>query len=139
VIRVAAALAIAVALTGCTPSADSFSIHRFSVVAENQFPPLDQTVNDTATASRLYEEVRALRPQEGTVYCALDFGVRHELSFFMRGQRVLHGVMELGCGVIDFGAGDVRALDEHFVPDLLGALGLYTRGNELWPTPIPRP
>jgi hypothetical protein len=137
--RLLSAALVVQLLSACAPAADSVSIHRFSVVAENQFPPLDQTVNDPATASRLYEEVRALRPQEGTVFCALDFGVRHELSFFMRGQRVLHGVMELGCGVIDFGAGDVRALDEHFVPDLLGALGLYTRGNELWPTPIPRP
>src|SRR5712691_8100472 len=104
------ALTFTLLLTACAPTADSFSIHRFSTSAENEFPPLDRTVADAATASRLYEEVRALRPQEGTVFCALDFGVRHELSFFMRGQRILHGVMELGCGVIDLGAGDVRAL-----------------------------
>lgn len=73
------------------------------------------------------------------MFCAIDFGVRHDLSFFMHGERVLHGVMDLGCGVIDLGAGDVRALDERFVPDLLDAIGLYTRGNDLWPTPIPRP
>jgi hypothetical protein len=47
--------------------------------------------------------------------------------------------MELGCGEIDLGAGDVRALDEPFLSDLAGVLGLSTRGNDLWPTPIPRP
>ena len=138
-IRSAAAIAIAVVLTGCSPRVDSFSIHRFSSVSYNAFAPLDRTVTDVLVASRLYEEVRALRPQEGTVFCAIDFGVRHELSFFVHGQRVLHGVIELGCGVIDLGAGDVRALDEHFVPNLLDALGLYTRGNDLWPSPMPRP
>ena len=138
-IRAAAALSIAVVLTGCSPSIDSFSIHRFSASGDNKFPPLDRTVTDAATASRLYEEIRALRPQDGTVFCALDFGVRHELSFFAGRERVMHAVMEGSCHLIDLGAGDVRAFDDHFEADLLGALGLYTRGNDLWPTPIPRP
>jgi hypothetical protein len=132
------AVAVVLVLGACAPSPDSFSIHRFSSVAYNEFQPLDRTVSDPAVASRLYREIRALRPREGTVFCAMDFGVRHELSFFMGAERILHGVMDLGCGEIDLGAGDVRALDEHFVPDLLGALGMYTRSNELWPTPIPR-
>jgi hypothetical protein len=45
----------------------------------------------------------------------------------------------MGCGTIDLGAGDVRAFDGHFEAELLGALGFYTRGHDLWPTPIPRP
>jgi hypothetical protein len=139
VIRIAAAFAIAAVVSGCSPSVDSFSIHRFSASSYNEFPSLDRTVTNASAASRLYAEVRALRPREGTVFCADDRGIRHELSFFTRDARVLHGVIELGCGVIDLGAGDVRALDEHFVPDLLDALGLYTRGDDLWPTPIPRP
>ena len=61
----------------------------------------DRTVTDVAAASRLYDDVRALRPS----------------------RRV----------------GNVRAFDDHFEADLLGALGLYTRGNDLWPTPLPRP
>jgi hypothetical protein len=136
----ALSLALAlVLLSACAPTVDSFSVHRFSASAQNQFPPLDRTVTTAAVASRLYEEVRALKPRpDGTVFCALDFGVRYELSFFARGERVLHGVMEMGCGVIDLGAGDVRSVDETFQADLLDALGLYTRGNDLWPTPIPR-
>jgi len=47
--------------------------------------------------------------------------------------------MELGCGVIDFGAGDARALNDRFRIELLSALGMYTGGHGLWPTPIPRP
>jgi len=141
VIRLAAALAIAVLLSGCSPSIDSFSIHRFSVVAENQFAPLDRTVTDGAVASHLYDHLRALRPFEehGTVFCAIDFGTRHELSFYAHGERVLHGVMEMGCHFIDLGAGDRRTFDDSFEAELLGALGLYTRGNDLWPTPITRP
>jgi hypothetical protein len=140
-IRVAAALAIAVVLIGCSPSADSFSIHRFSVLAGNEFPPLDRTVDDAAVASHLYEHLRALRPIEehGTVLCALDSGARHELSFYAQGARVLHGVMEMGCHFIDLGAGDRRAFDDSFEAELLGALGLYTRGHDLWPAPVRGP
>lgn len=140
-IRGAAALVVAAMIIGCGPSVDSFSLHRFSAVAETQFPPLDRTINDPAIASHLYEHLRSLRPFEenGTVFCALDFGARHELSFYARGERVLHGVLEMGCHFIDLGAGDRRSLDESFEAELLGAVGLYTRGNDLWPTPIPRP
>ena len=139
-IRVAAALAITAVLTGCGPSVDSFSIHRFSATTQSEFPPLDRTVTDVATASRLYEDVRALRPQpEGTYFCGLDFGIRYDLSFFASGVRVLHGVMHGSCHILDLGAGDVRAFDDNFEADLLGALGLYTRSNDLWPTPLPRP
>jgi len=140
VIRAAAALAIAVLLAGCNPSVDSFSIHRFSAEADKEFEPLDRTVTNTGVASRLYEDVRALRPQpEGTYFCGLDFGIRYELSFFAGRDRILHGVMQGSCHLIDLGAGDVRAFDDHFEADLLSALGYYTRGNDLWPTPIPRP
>ena len=134
------AVALVLVLPACATTADSFSIYRFSTSADNEFLPLDRTVTDAAVASRLYEEVRALRPQatEGTVFCGLDFGVRHELSFFARGDRILHSVMQMGCHVIDLGAGDVRNFDDRLEADLLGALGLYTRGNDLWPTPIPR-
>ena len=139
-IRAAAALAIAVMLAGCGPSVDSFSIHRFSAEADKEFEPLDRTVTNTGIASRLYEDVRALRPQpEGTYFCGLDFGIRYELSFFAGRDRILHGVMQGSCHLIDLGAGDVRAFDDHFEADLLSALGYYTRGNDLWPTPIPRP
>jgi hypothetical protein len=138
--RIATALAIAVVLTGCSPSVDSFSIHRFSASKENEFLPLDRTVTDAGVASRIYQDIRTLRPQpEGTYFCGLDFGIRYELSFFAGGDRILHGVMHGHCHLLDLGAGDVRAFDDHFEADLLGALGLYTRGNHLWPTPIPRP
>jgi len=140
VIRAAATLAIAVVLTGCSPSVDSFSIHRFSASPENRFPPLDRTVMDAAVASRIYEDIRGLRPQpQGTYFCGLDFGIRYELSFFAGHERIMHGVVHGSCHLIDLGAGDVRIFDDHFEADLLGALGLYTRGNDLWPTPIPRP
>jgi hypothetical protein len=140
-IRVAAALAIAVVLTACSPSVDSFSIHRFSILAGNEFPPLDRTVSDAAIALHLYEHVRSLRPIEenGTVFCALDSGARHELSFYAHGARVLHGVMEMGCHLIDLGAGDRRTLDDSFEAELLGAIGLYTRGHDLWPMPLGHP
>jgi hypothetical protein len=140
VIRAAATLAIAVVLTGCSPSVDSFSIRRFSSVPHQAFPSLDRTVTDAGAASRLYEDIRALRPQpDGTYFCGIDFGIRYELSFFAGGNRILHGVMHGSCHLLDLGAGDVRAFDDRFEADLLGALGFYTRGNDLWPTPIPRP
>jgi hypothetical protein len=140
VIRAAAALLVAATVIGCGPSADSFSLHRFSAAAENEFPPLDRTVTDASVASHLYEHLRSLRPFEegGTVFCALDFGARHELSFYAHGERVLHGVLEMGCHFIDLGAGDRRSVDDSFEAELLGAVGLYMRGNDLWPMPIPR-
>lgn len=139
-IRLGTALAVAIVLSGCGPRVDSFSIHRFSATAQSEFPPLDRSVTDAGAASRLYDHVRALKPQpEGTYFCGLDFGVRYDLSFFAGHDRILHGVMSGSCHLIDLGAGDVRAFDDGFEAELLGALGLYTRGNDLWPTPIPRP
>jgi hypothetical protein len=139
--RLIVLVAIGLVLSVCVPTAESVSIHRFSAVAETRFPPLDRTINDPAIACHLYEHLRSLRPFEenGTVFCAFDFGARHELSFYARGERVLHGVLEMGCRFIDLGAGDRRSLDDSFEAELLGAVGLYTRGNDLWPTPIPRP
>jgi hypothetical protein len=140
VIRSAAVLSIAIVLSACSPSIDSFSIHRFSASTENEFAALDRTVTDAAVASRLYEDIRALRPEpEGTYFCGVDLGIRYELSFVAGRERVMHAVMEGSCHRIDLGAGDVRAFDDHFEADLLGALGFYTRGNDLWPTPVPRP
>ena len=138
--RAAGLLAIALTVSGCAPVVDSFSIHRFSVVGVNEFPPLDRTVTDAVAAAHLYQRIRGMpaRAAGGTVFCALDSGVRHELSFFDHGVRVLHGVMDMGCRAIDLGAGDVRAFDDSFEAELLGALGLYTRGNGLWPSPMPR-
>ena len=137
--RVVLALALAMPIAACAPSVDTLSVHRFSVAAENQFMPLDRTVNDAAVVSALYDEIRAMPPQSMQSFCPIDFGVRHELSFYVHGDRVLHGVMEMSCYVLDLGAGDRRQFDDRFPAHLLGALGLYTRGNELWPTPIPRP
>ena len=139
-IRVAV-FAIALLVTGCGPSVDSFSVHRYAIDIGNQwtFPPLDRTVTDPAVATQLYKDIRALPADSATHFCAIDFGVRHELSFFAGETRVLHGVMEMGCHTIDLGAGDRRAFDDRIEAELLGALGLYTRGNDLWPTPIPRP
>jgi hypothetical protein len=140
VTRVAATLAIVVVLAGCGPSADSFSIRRFSSVPYQAFPSLDQTVTDAGAASRLYEDIRALPPKpDGAYFCGIDFGIRYELSFFAGRNRILHGVTHGSCHLLDLGAGDVRAFDDRFEEDLLGALGFYTRGNDLWPTPIPRP
>jgi hypothetical protein len=85
VIRAVATLAIAVVLTGCSPSVDWFSIRRFSASTKRGFAPLDRTVSDAALASRMH------------------------------------------------------AFDDRFEADLLGALGFYTRGNDLWPTRMPRP
>jgi hypothetical protein len=137
---VSLAVALVVVLPACAPTADSFSIHRFSTSADNEFPPLDRTVADAGVASRVYEDIRALRPQpEGTYFCGLDFGIRYELSFFAGRDRILHAIMQGSCHLLDLGGGDVRAFDDRFEADLLGALGFYTRGNDLWPTPIPRP
>jgi hypothetical protein len=47
--------------------------------------------------------------------------------------------MQGSCHVLDLGAGDLRNFDDRFEAHLPGALGFYTRGNDLWPTPIPRP
>ena len=71
--RLAAALAIAVVLTGCSPSVDSFSVHRYAIEIGNhwEFPPLDRTVNDAAIATQLYHDIRALRPDTATHGCAI--------------------------------------------------------------------
>lgn len=129
------------AVTACSPTADSFSVRRFGAYGA-EFPPLERTVTDAAAAAHLYARVRSLPrdpgpPPDGFVSCPMDLGLRYEITFFARGERLLHGVLTRGCGGLDLGAGDHRIIDDSFWAELAGDLGYYTRGNDLFPTPIP--
>jgi hypothetical protein len=130
----------AIVFGACAPTPDAYTIHRFSVDASNEFPPLDRTVDNPVAAARLYTKALALPrdPLPGGRFCNLDLGLRYELTFFSGGTRLLHGILTRGCGGLDLGVGDHRVIDESFWAELAGDLGFYTRGNDLFPTPLPR-
>jgi len=135
-------LAAVVGISACAPNVDAFSIRRFGVYGA-EFPALERTVSDTSAATHLYAKIRSLPRDPGPgpnvfVSCPLDLGLRYEIAFFSLGHPLMRGVLTRGCGGLDLGAGDHRLLDESFWAELAGDLGYYTRGNDLFPTPLPQ-
>ena len=156
---------LGVFVTGCGSTPDSFTIRRYVVDYGNSwtFPPLDRTVTDPAVVSQIYSKLLSLPrdggsatkeaayaadgegwpegylPPERPVFgCPMDFGIRYDLRFFRQGEPGLHAVLALACPSVDLGAGDHRVADESFWAQLAGALGFYTRGHDLFPTPLLR-
>ncbi len=130
----------AIALWACVPLVepvpDGAQIVRESVVAGNEFPPLDRTIGPTDAAA-LRSEILALPPKTVEKFCPNDSGMRYRLVF--SGPRSLTVVLEAGgCRYAFLSPLDVRETTEQFWAHLAGALGFYTRGYDLYPTPLPR-
>lgn len=79
----------------------------------------------------------ALRPQlPGDYFCPISFGLRYRLTFDAGPKATRVVILEGGgCRVAHLDALTERATTESFWAELAGALGLYTRGNDLFPLP----
>jgi hypothetical protein len=136
---IARILAIVLSASACGPimqPPDSLRIIRESAVAGNVFPPLDRTIAGRA-AEDLWTELMALPPKTVDRFCANDSGTRYRLSF--NSSPTLKALLEAGgCRYAYLTPTDVRETTEDFWAHLAGALGFYTRGNDLFPTPMPR-
>lgn len=136
---IARALAIVLLVTACGPimaPADRLRIVRESTMPENAFPPLDRTI-EGADAASLPRELLALPPKTVDKFCPNDSGMRYRLSF--SGNPALTAVLEGGgCRYAYLSTFDIRETNDIVWAHLAGALGFYTRGNDLFPTPMPR-
>jgi len=85
--------------------------------AVSRFEPLDRTITDPVVVGALYRAILALpaKPPSDN-FCPLSFGLRYRLTF-------------------ESGPKATRATTESFWAELAGGLGLYTRGNDLFPLP----
>jgi len=134
-----ALVALVVVLGACAPPpADELAVERVNTLPLNTFPPFSARVTEATIVQGLASKIRSLPPARLDVWCPFDWGLKYDLDFRHQGTRLLHGVVDAGgCRTLSLGAGDVRQTDESFWATLAGALNLYTRGSDLFPTPIP--
>ncbi len=134
---VLAALAVAVTVA-CAPEPQTLHVQRFTEnSAVSRFEPLDRTITDPAVVRQLYDAVLALPPKPpGNYFCPISFGLRYRLTFAAGPKATRVVILEGdGCRVAHLDALAERATTESFWAELSGALGLYTRGNDLFPLP----
>jgi hypothetical protein len=126
------------ALSACAAPATSLRVERFAEdPAESHFVPLNRTIADAATVARLEELVRSLPPAPTMGFgCGIGGGLRYRLTFRGTPKTSLTAIVAGdGCRVTHLGPFDRRATTETFWAELAGALGFYTRGNDLFPLP----
>ena len=93
------------------------------------------------TGPRLCAEVVAANGlqsfvQPAETFCPISWGMSYRLVFANRGGPTLVATVEAdGCRYAYLGPADRRATTESFWARLAGALGFYTRGNDLFPLP----
>jgi hypothetical protein len=134
---VLAFLAVALAVA-CEAQPQSLRVQRFTdASAVSRFEPLDRTITDPAVVHELYDAVWALRPKPpGDYFCPISFGLRYRLTFAAGPKATREVILEGdGCRVAHLDASTERATTESFWAELAGALGLSTRGNDLFPLP----
>ena len=130
------ALAVLVA-GGCAQAPDSLRVERVLVgVAVGEFEPFDRVVTNPDDVRDLERMVRDLPPAPELRYCAIAWGLRYRLTFAHEASPTLVAIVEAdGCRELLIGAADRRMTTEEFWARLAGALGFYTRGNDLFPLP----
>ncbi len=141
-----AGLLLALLVTGCgaavlgtTPTGASVRITRTPGLFI--LPPLDQTITDTETVTRIRADIEGLPPfPAGTTSCPIDFGTSYTLVFHDPGQPPLRAVVSaLGCKGVTLSDGRVlwALTSPALYSDLGAALGLSP--EELMPLPCPPP
>jgi hypothetical protein len=122
----------------CAPQPQTLHLQRFTEgSAISRFEPLDRTITDPAVVRQLYDAVSALPPKPpGDYFCPISFGLRHRLTFDAGPKATRVAILEGdGCRVAHLDAFTQRATTESFWAELAGALGLHTRGDDLFPLP----
>lgn len=134
------ALILAVAPLGaCAPPLTSLRVERFAAdPTANHFEPLDRTITDPAAVRELAQTVRTLPAAfGGERFCGIGGGLRYRLTFAGTPKTSFVAIVEGdGCREAHLGLFDRRSTTESFWATLAGALGFYTRGNDLFPLPL---
>lgn len=122
--------------SSCVGEPTSLRVLRFSDMAgTNDFAPFDQTITDEVAVRHLSDLLDALPVGRTDVFCPVSFGLRYALTFKGSGRARSIRVEGDGCRLAYLTDSDVRATTDSFWAELAGALGLYTRGSDLFPLP----
>jgi hypothetical protein len=138
--RAAVAILALLIATACTQAPDTLRIERvLEDAAVGRFDPLDRTVTDAATVRDIHDALVALpaAPRGGNEpFCPISWGLGYRLTFAHTGTTTRVAVLEAdGCRYAHLSPTDRRTTTESLWAALAGALGYYTRGNELFPLP----
>jgi hypothetical protein len=140
-IRAALTVVAVVIATACAPAPDTLRVERvLEDGAVGRFDPFDRTATDAAMVRELHDALLALPAAPlgvNSTFCPISWGLGYRLTFARTGTTTRVAVLEAdGCRYAHLGPTDRRATTESFWARLAGALGLYTRGSDLFPLPI---
>ena len=122
--RLVVALAVLLVASCASPSIAAMRLTRLSTMSENHYPAFDRSVDDPATARRVYDAVRALPPAPNR-WCPFGAGLHYRLTFNEAARVVLSVVVEGdGCAEVIFSEADRRATDDAFWDLLADTLGV---------------
>ncbi len=122
----------------CLPSDRTLHVERFVESGDpSHFDPFDRTITDAAMVGRIEDALLALNPvRSGERFCPISWGLRYRLTFTRPLGLTRTAVLEAdGCREAHLGPFDRRETTESFWALLADGLGLYTRGNDLFPLP----
>lgn len=130
-------------LTGCgTNNAGNglvkhtLTVTRESTLRANLFPVFAKNIDDTASATRLYNAIKALPSAHGLYSCPSDNGLRYKLDFSLNGapaQQIT--VSGSGCRMISLSESEARMTNNAFWSLFAQVTGLSE--SDLFPHPLP--
>jgi hypothetical protein len=138
-VHVLALILIVGTLSACAPPPTSLRVERFAAdPTASHFETLDRTITDPAAVRELSHMLRTLPAAfAGDRFCGIGGGLRYRLTFAGTPKTSFVAIIEGdGCREAHLGSFDRRSTTESFWATLAGALGLYTRGNDLFPLPL---
>ncbi len=122
----------------CAPAGRTLHVERFVEGGDaSRFDPFDRTITDAAMVRRIEDALLALRPITGPErFCPISWGLRYRLTFAKPLGLARTAIVEAdGCREAHLDPLDRRDTTESFWALLADGLGLYTRGNDLFPLP----
>ena len=123
----------------CAPADRTLRVERFIEGGDAaRFDPFDRTITDATSVARIEDALLALHPAPSPDdrFCPISWGLRYRFSFTRPFALTRTAILEAdGCRVAHLDLLDRRDTTESFWALLAEGLGLYTRGNDLFPLP----
>jgi hypothetical protein len=126
-------------LSACAPPVTSLRVQRFAAdPAASHFEPFDRTITDASAVNELAQQLRTLPPAfAGDRFCGMGGGLRYRLTVAGTPKTSFVANVEGdGCREAHLGPFERRSTTDSFWATLAGALGLDTRGHDLFPLPL---
>src|SRR6266568_2950597 len=122
-------------LGGDQPVSHLLTVTRTSALSANRFPPFAKAIDDSASATKLYNAIKALPPFQGVYSCPADDGLQYQLTFALKGATVQKIIASAsGCRSVTLNQSDIRMTNEAFWSLFAQTLGVSEA--ELFPRPL---